>query len=141
LATLVVDATVNGAVPVACVLVIVVKRPVAAVVAPILMLLIVPAVVGLIVTVPEPVGLSVTALVLAELTVSMVNAPVLGVVEPIAGGLTKLNVPPSVMLPDVVTVPLRLNPLTEPVPETLVTVPPVAPVTVENANADPVQRR
>ena len=54
--TTVVEATVNGAVPVACVDVTVVNLPVDAVVAPILMLLIVPAVAGAIVTVPVPVG-------------------------------------------------------------------------------------
>ena len=39
-----------------------------------------------------------------------------GVVPPIAGGEDKSNVPPSVKLPDVVTVPLRDNPDTVPVP-------------------------
>ena len=54
---------------------------------------------------------------------SVVNAPVLGVVEPIAGGDTRLNVPPRVKLPDVVTVPVKVKPLTVPVPLTEVTVP------------------
>ena len=54
--TLVEDATVNGAVPVATVLVTVVNLPVDAVVAPIEVLLIVEAPDGLIVTVPVPVG-------------------------------------------------------------------------------------
>ena len=45
------------------------------------------------------------------------------VVPPIAGGLDKSNVPPRVRLPDVVTVPVRVRPLTVPVPLTLVTVP------------------
>jgi hypothetical protein len=56
---------------------------------------------------------------------SVVNAPVLGVVEPIGGGLTKLSVPPKVKLPDVVTVPVKVKPLTVPVPDTLETVAPV----------------
>jgi hypothetical protein len=101
------------------------------------MLLIVPAVVGLTVTVPDPVGLKVTALVDAELTVKIVNAPVLAEVEPMAGGLAKLSGPPSVMFPEPVTVPDKLRPLTVPVPVTEVTVPPVAPVTAANANDDP----
>jgi hypothetical protein len=46
-----------------------------------------------------------------------------GVVPPIAGGLDKSNVPPSVKLPVDVTVPDKLIPLTVPVPDTLVTVP------------------
>lgn len=93
LATLVVDATINGAVPVVTVLVTVVKRP------------------------------------------------VLAVVEPIAGGLTKLNVPPSVKLPVLVTVPVKVNPFTVPVPLTEVTVPPVAPVTAENTKLVPSHRK
>jgi hypothetical protein len=141
LATCVVLATVNGAVPVACVLVMVVKRPVVAVVAPIVMLLIEPAVVGLMVTVPDPDGLSVTALVDAELTVRIVNAPVLGVVDPMAGGLTRLSEPPSVKLPDDVTVPERVIPLIVPVPPTEVTVPPLAPLTVENTKLVPFHCR
>jgi hypothetical protein len=48
---------------------------------------------------------------------------VFGAVPPIAGGLDKSNVPPSVKLPEDVTVPLRLIPETVPVPLTLVTVP------------------
>jgi hypothetical protein len=55
--------------------------------------------------------------------VSVVNAPVLGVVEPIAGGLDKSRVPPSVKLPELVTVPVNVKPLTVPVPPTEVTVP------------------
>ena len=35
----------------------------------------------------------------------------------------RLNVPPSVKLPEVVTVPVNVSPLTVPVPPTLVTVP------------------
>jgi len=46
-----------------------------------------------------------------------------GVVPPIAGGLDKSNVPPSVKLPLVVTVPVNVNPFTVPVPDTLVTEP------------------
>ena len=46
-----------------------------------------------------------------------------GVVPPIAGGLDKSNVPPSVRLPLDVTVPDNEIPLTVPVPDTLVTVP------------------
>ena len=52
-----------------------------------------------------------------------VPATVLGAVPPIAGGLDRSNVPPSVKLPEDVTVPLRLIPDTVPVPPTLVTVP------------------
>ena len=55
--------------------------------------------------------------------VSVVNAPVLGVVDPIAGATARLNVPPSVKLPDDVTVPVKVKPLTVPVPATEVTVP------------------
>ena len=46
-----------------------------------------------------------------------------GVVPPIAGGLDKSNVPPSVKLPLVVTVPVNVKPFTVPVPDTLVTEP------------------
>jgi hypothetical protein len=55
---------------------------------------------------------------------------VLGVVDPIAGGDTKLNVPPKVKLPDDVTVPVKVKPLTVPVPATEVTVPVVGVVHV-----------
>jgi hypothetical protein len=96
------------------------------------MLLIVLAVVGLSVTVP--LGLKLT-LVLAD---SVVNAPAAGAVPPIAGGLAKLNVPPRVKLPEAVTVPDKLIPLTVPVPPTLVTVPPVAPLTEAQASPPPV---
>ena len=47
-----------------------------------------------------------------------------GVVPPIAGGADRSNEPPNVKLPLVVTVPLSVMPLTVPVPDTLVTVPP-----------------
>jgi hypothetical protein len=47
----------------------------------------------------------------------------LAVVPPIAGGLDKSNVPPRVRLPLEVTVPVRVNPFTVPVPLTDVTVP------------------
>ena len=102
LATLVVDATVNGAVPVAIVEVTVVKRPVDAVVAPMLVLLIVLAPLGFIVTappgliatVPAPVGEILTAAPAPfKLTVldaeSVVNEPAAAAVPPIAGGLAK----------------------------------------------------
>ena len=56
---------------------------------------------------------------------SVVNAPLLGVVFPIVGGLARLKVPPRVRFPLDVTVPLRVIPLTVPVPLTLVTVPPL----------------
>ena len=46
-----------------------------------------------------------------------------GVVLPITGGLDKFKVPPSVKLPVVVTVPVKVNPLTVPAPLTLLTVP------------------
>ena len=61
---------------------------------------------------------------------SVVNAPVLGDVDPIAGGDTKLNVPPRVKLPDDVTVPVKVKPLIVPVPATEVTVPAVGVVQV-----------
>jgi hypothetical protein len=48
---------------------------------------------------------------------------VLAVVLPIVGGEDKSSVPPSVKLPVVVTVPVKVKPLTVPVPPTLVTVP------------------
>jgi hypothetical protein len=48
---------------------------------------------------------------------------VLAAVPPIAGGLDRSNVPPSVKLPLEVTVPLKDIPLTVPVPLTDVTVP------------------
>lgn len=46
-----------------------------------------------------------------------------GVVPPIAGGLLKSNVPPRAKLPLDVIVPVKVNPLTVPVPDTDVTVP------------------
>jgi hypothetical protein len=46
------------------------------------------------------------------------------VVPPIAGGADKSKVPPRVRFPLVVTVPVKVRPLTVPVPPTLVTVPP-----------------
>jgi hypothetical protein len=73
---------------VACVDVTVVNLPVVAVVAPILMLLIVPAVAGAIVTVPVPVGLKITLALAGEnvavdVVVNVVNLPVVAVVAPI----------------------------------------------------------
>ena len=72
-------------------------------------------------------------------SVRVVKLPVLGVVLPIAGGLDKLSVPPKVKLPDVVTVPVKVKPLTVPVPLTDVTVPVVelvpAPIAVRNVAA------
>jgi hypothetical protein len=62
-------------------------------------------------------------LLIVDVVVSVENAPVFGVVPPIAGGEDRSNVPPSVRLPVVVTVPDRLIPLTVPVPLTLVTEP------------------
>ena len=54
----------------------------------------------------------------------VVNAPVEGVVEPIAGGLERSNVPPKVTVPDpVIGPPIKVNPLTVPVVPTEVTVP------------------
>ena len=53
----------------------------------------------------------------------VVNAPVLAVELPIAGGLVRSREPPSVRLPEVVTVPVKVKPLTVPVPPTEVTVP------------------
>ena len=67
--------------------------------------------------------------VMSLLKLSVVKAPVVGVVAPtvplILIDAVPLNVPPSVRLPDVVTVPVRVKPLTVPVPETLETVAPV----------------
>ena len=54
---------------------------------------------------------------------TVVPVIVFGVVPPIAGGLDKSKVPPNVKLPEVVTVPVRVIPLTVPVPLTDVTVP------------------
>ena len=49
------------------------------------------------------------------------------------------RVPPRVKLPDVVTVPVRVNPLTVPVPPTLVTVPlPPPPLPVDTAVTNPL---
>ena len=62
--------------------------------------------------------------------VKVVNAPVFAVVPPIAGGADKSKVPPKVRLPEVVTVPVKVKPLTVPVPLTEVTVPVVAFVQV-----------
>ena len=59
----------------------------------------------------------------SEDAVRVVKAPVLGVVLPIVGGLDRFSVPPKVRLPEVVTVPVRVMPLTVPVPLTEVTVP------------------
>jgi hypothetical protein len=75
----------------------------------------------------RPTKLIVSALLLPSvvlsLTVSVVNRPVFGVVLPMVGGLDKSKAPPKVKLPEVVTVPVRVNPLTVPVPLTDVTVP------------------
>ena len=60
----------------------------------------------------------------------VVKAPVFGVVEPMAGGDTKLSVPPRVKSPELVTVPVKVKPLTVPVPPTEVTVPVVGVVQV-----------
>ena len=73
------------------------------------------------------VAASVKAVFAAQPTVTLTSA---GVVVPIAGGDTKLNVPPSVKLPDDVTVPVKVKPLTVPVPATEVTVPVAAVVQV-----------
>jgi len=131
LATLVVDATVNGAVPVAMVEVTVVKRPVEAVVAPIEVLLMVDAVVGLIVnapagliaTVPVPVGLIVIAALdplkpTVELADSVVNAPVLAAVDPIGPGEANLSLNP-VPDTDVLADSVVNAPVTAPVTPTL----------------------
>ena len=48
-----------------------------------------------------------------------------------------LSVPPSVKEPELVTVPVRVMPFTEPVPETLVTVPP-KPVALIVIAAEPL---
>ena len=107
-----------------------VKWPLAWVVLPMATLSIVPPAVGLIVTTPVVallgeivtppiVGESVTA----RVADNEVNAPAAGVVPPIAGGDERSSVPPSVRLPEDVTVPVSVKPLTVPVPPTLVTVP------------------
>lgn len=101
-ATFVVLVTVNGAVPVACVLVTVVNRPVVAVVAPMDVLLIVLAAVGLIVnapaglivTVPVPVGeMAIFALAGDSVTApdadNVVKLPAAAAVPPMAGGDAK----------------------------------------------------
>ena len=61
---------------------------------------------------------------------------VLAVWDAKSDGVTA-KVPPSVRLPEVVTVPVRVNPLTVPVPETEVTEPPPvpAPMAVRNVGA------
>lgn len=51
------------------------------------------------------------------------------------------NVPPKVKEPVVETVPVKVIPLTVPVPDTEVTVPPPPPVTAAQANAVPVHCR
>jgi hypothetical protein len=110
--TTVFDATINGAVPLATVDCTVVNLPVVAVVAPMVMLLILPATAGLIVTVaPVPVGLKITAAfdgdnVTVELAVKVVNAPVLLVVAPI---LILLIVPKVAGAIVTVPVPVGLN--------------------------------
>jgi hypothetical protein len=58
-----------------------------------------------------------------ELKRSVVKVPAAGVAPPIAGGADKSNVPPSVKLPELVTVPVKVKPLTVPVPATEVTEP------------------
>ena len=73
------------------------------------------------------VAASVKAVLAAQPTVTLTSA---GVVVPIGGGDTKLSVPPSVKLPDDVTVPVKVKPLTVPVPATEVTVPVVGVVQV-----------
>jgi hypothetical protein len=80
---------------------------------------------------PEVIAEMAVAAVIAPVALSVVNAPVLGVDEPMGGGLTKLSVPPSVKLPEDVTVPESVIPETVPVPLTLET---VAPVELLDAN-------
>lgn len=65
-----------------------------------------------------------------DVNVPVVPLTVLGAVAPIAGGLLKSNVPPRVILPLDVTVPVKVKPLTVPVPLTDVTVPTVGVVHV-----------
>jgi hypothetical protein len=65
-----------------------------------------------------------------SLNVNMVAETAAAAVPPMAGGLDRSSVPPSVKLPLLVTVPLRLSPLTVPVPPTDVTVPFLVPVIV-----------
>jgi hypothetical protein len=81
------------------------------------------------------------------LAVTVVPVIAAGVVPPMAGGLDRSSVPPNVRLPDVVTVPVKDNPLTVPAPLTEVTVPdpapaapvgPVGPGVVETAPVGPV---
>ena len=62
--------------------------------------------------------------------VTVVPAIEFGAVFPIDGGLDKSNVPPSVKLPEAVTVPVKVIPLTVPVPPTEVTVPLPLPLNV-----------
>ena len=80
------------------------------------------------------VAASVNAVLADHPVVALISA---GVVVPIGGGLTRLSVPPRVKLPELVTVPVNVKPLTVPVPPTEVTVPaPVpAPIAVLNVAA------
>jgi hypothetical protein len=66
----------------------------------------------------------------------LLNVPVLAVTPPIAGGEDKSKVPPSVRFPLVVTVPVKVRPLTVPVPPTLVTVPTLDVFELAVANAE-----
>ena len=74
----------------------------------------------------SPPKIALSALIF-PLAVTVVNAPVVGVVAPtvplISIDAVPLKVPPKVKLPDVVTVPVKVKPLTVPVPLTLVTDP------------------
>ena len=69
-------------------------------------------------------ALAADAAIFTVVAVTVVNVPAAAVVPPIAGGLDKSSVPPSVRFPELVTVPVKVKPLTVPVPPTEVTVPP-----------------
>ena len=57
-------------------------------------------------------------------TVSVVNLPVFGAVLPMVGGLDKSNVPPRVIVPElVIGPPVKVKPLTVPAVAIEVTVP------------------
>ena len=87
-------------------------------------LVIVPAVVAdvAVVALPDNAAVIVPAEKLPEASRATIAEAVLRLVAVVFAFAT-LNVPPNVKLPEVVTVPLRLNPLTVPVPATDVTVP------------------
>ena len=75
--------------------------------------------------VPDNVTPAAATFVSKEVAVTVVKVAEFGAVPPIIGGLERSKVPPSVRFPLVVTVPVKVNPLTVPAPLTEVTVPTV----------------